>query len=128
MPMANIYDKVPVKVQRKSGFDKSFQNLFTGKVGTIIPILTDELIPNTTVNLKMAITTQLPPLASDTFMRVKQKYAAFFVPSRLLVGGYERWLTNGDVNLASTSQTGSIAFLCFGYCAGKEMCCSRFVS
>ncbi len=103
--MANIYDKVPVKVQRKSGFDKSFQNLFTGKVGTIIPILTDELIPNTTVNLKMAITTQLPPLASDTFMRVKQKYAAFFVPSRLLVGGYERWLTNGDVNLASTSQT-----------------------
>lgn len=96
MPMANIYDKVPIKVQRKSGFDKSFQNLFTGKVGTIIPILTDELIPNTTVNLKMAITTQLPPLASDTFMRVKQKYAAFFVPSRLLVGGYEKWLTGVD--------------------------------
>ena len=74
--MANIYDKVPIKVQKKSGFDKSFQNLFTGKVGTIIPILTDEVIPNTTVNLRMAITTQLPPLASDTFMRVKQKYAA----------------------------------------------------
>lgn len=91
--MANIYDKVPVKVQKKSGFDKSFQNLFTGKVGTIIPILTDELIPNTTVNLRMAITTQLPPLASDTFMRVKQKYAAFFVPTRILVPRYEEWLT-----------------------------------
>lgn len=91
--MANIYDKVPVKVQRKSGFDKSFQNLFTGKVGTIIPILTDELIPNTTVRLRMAITTQLPPLASDTFMRVRQKYAAFFVPTRLLVPRYEEWLT-----------------------------------
>lgn len=96
--MANIYDKVPVKVQRRSGFDKSFQNLFTGKVGTIIPILTDELIPNTTVNLKMAITTQLPPLASDTFMRVKQKYAAFFVPSRILVGGYENWLIKGKMS------------------------------
>lgn len=90
--MANIYDKVPVKVQRKSGFDKSFQNLFTGKVGTIIPILTDELIPNSTVRLRMAITTQLPPLASDTFMRVKQKYAAFFVPTRILVPRYEDWL------------------------------------
>lgn len=89
----NIYDKVPVKVQRKSGFDKSFQNLFTGKVGTIIPILTDELIPNTTVRLRMAITTQLPPLASDTFMRVRQKYAAFFVPTRILVPRYEEWLT-----------------------------------
>ena len=96
--MANIYDKVPVKVQKKSGFDKSFQNLFTGKVGTIIPILTDELIPNTSVNLRMAISTQLPPLASDTFMRVKQKYAAFFVPTRILMAGYERWLTGNDQN------------------------------
>ena len=50
--MANIYDKAVVKVQKKSGFDKSFQNLFTSKVGTITPVLVDELIPNTTVNLK----------------------------------------------------------------------------
>lgn len=90
----NLYDKQTVMVQKKSGFDKSFQNLFTAKVGTIIPILTDELIPNTTVNLKAAITAQLPPLASDTFMRCKLKYAAFFVPSRLLVNRYEEWLTD----------------------------------
>lgn len=88
------YDKVPVKVQKKSGFDKSFQNLFTSKVGTLTPILVDELIPNSTVHLKAAITAALPPLASDTFMRCKLKYAAFFVPSRLLVKGYEKWLTN----------------------------------
>ena len=67
------YDKVPVKVQKKSGFDKSFQNLFTSKVGTITPILVDELIPNSTVHLKAAITAALPPLASDTFMRCKLK-------------------------------------------------------
>lgn len=102
--MANIYDKVPVKVQKKSGFDKSFQNLFTGKVGTIVPILTDELIPNTTVNLRMAITTQLPPLASDTFMRVKQKYAAFFVPTRILVPRYEEWLTGKNVGSSTVTK------------------------
>lgn len=99
--MANIYDKAVVKVQKKSGFDKSFQNLFTSKVGTITPILVDELIPNTTVNLKMAITTQLPPLASDTFMRVKQKYAAFFVPTRILMPGFEQWLC-GTTNTATS--------------------------
>ena len=90
----NLYDKQTVMVQKKSGFDKSFQNLFTAKVGTIVPILTDELIPNTTVNLKAAISAQLPPLASDTFMRCKLKYAAFFVPTRLLVNRYEEWLTD----------------------------------
>ena len=88
------YDKVPVKVQKKSGFDKSFQNFSTPKVGTLTPILVDELIPNSTVHLKAAITAALPPLASDTFMRCKLKYAAFFVPSRLLMKGYEKWLTN----------------------------------
>lgn len=90
--MANIYDKVPVKVQKKSTFDKSHKNLFSSKVGTITPVMCDELIPNSTVNLKIAMTTQLPPLASDTFMNVKQKYAAFFVPTRILVKGYEQWL------------------------------------
>lgn len=96
--MAEIYKKRPVQVQKKSGFDKSFQNLFTSKVGTITPVLVDEVIPNTTINLKAAISACLPPLASDTFMRVKLKYASFFVPTRLLVapGAYERWLTGND--------------------------------
>ena len=96
--MAEIYKKRPVQVQKKSGFDKSFQNLFTSKVGTITPVLVDEVIPNTTINLKAAISACLPPLASDTFMRVKLKYASFFVPTRLLLpaGAYERWLTGND--------------------------------
>lgn len=98
--MAKNYGKVPVKVQKKSGFDKSFQNLFTSKVGTITPILCDELIPNSTVHLRAAINASLPPLASDTFMRCKLKYAAFFVPTRLLVQGYERWLTGSDYTAA----------------------------
>lgn len=92
----NLYDKQTVQVQKKSGFDKSYQNLFTAKVGTIVPIMVDEVIPNTTINLKAAITAQLPPLASDTFMRCKLKYASFFVPSRILMRGYEDWLTGND--------------------------------
>lgn len=92
----NLYEKTVVNVQKRSGFDKSHQNLFTANVGSIIPIMCDELIPNTTVDLKAAISAQLPPLASDTFMRCKLKYASFFVPTRLLVSGYERWLTGSD--------------------------------
>lgn len=92
----NLYEKTVVNVQKRSGFDKSHQNLFTANVGSIIPIMCDELVPNTTVDLKAAISAQLPPLASDTFMRCKLKYASFFVPTRLLVSGYERWLTGSD--------------------------------
>lgn len=92
----NLYDKQTVMVPKKSGFDKSHQNLFTSKVGTITPIMVDEVVPNTTIDLQAAITAQLPPLAADTFMRCKLKYAAFFVPTRLLMKDYESYATNYD--------------------------------
>lgn len=108
---SNLYGKTPVHVQKKSGFDKSFQNLFTSKVGTLTPILVDEVIPNTSINLKAAISAQLPPLASDTFMRCKLKYAAFFVPTRLLMPGYEKWLTNSE-GTTPTLRPPMISFVC----------------
>lgn len=86
--------KVNVKVPHRSGFDKSHKAFLTGKVGTLVPILTDELIPNTKVHLRSVISAQLPPLATDTFMRVNLKVEAFFVPTRLLYGGFEPWLTH----------------------------------
>lgn len=95
-----LFKKVPIKVQKKSGFDLSFQNLLTTKVGTITPVLCEELIPNETVHLKAAIEAQLPPLASDTFMRCDLKYEAFFVPTRIIFPGFEEWLmpsSNGNI-------------------------------
>lgn len=96
-----LFKKVPIKVQKKSGFDLSFQNLLTTKVGTITPVLCEELIPNETVHLKAAIEAQLPPLASDTFMRCDLKYEAFFVPTRIIFPNFEEWLmpnSNGNVS------------------------------
>lgn len=84
---------VPVKVQKRSGFNKSFQNILTSKPGTITPLLCDELIPNTSVNLRAVMQASLPPLAFDTFMRVALKVQAFFVPTRLLVGSAQDFFT-----------------------------------
>lgn len=84
--------KVALNVTNRSGFDKSHRNLFTGKVGTLYPILTEEVLPNSTIHLSEAISAKLPPLASDTFMNVQLKTEAFFVPFRLLYGGFEDWL------------------------------------
>lgn len=92
----NLMKKVPVQVQKKSGFDKSYQNLLTTKVGTLTPLVCEEVIPNTTVNMKVALSAQLPPLATDTFMRCQLKTEAFFVPTRIIMDGYEDWLTGND--------------------------------
>ena len=97
-------NKVQIKVPPLSGFDKSHQNLLTGKVGTLTPLMVDELIPNSKVDLKVALSVSLPPLASDTFMRCNYKVEAFFVPTRLLYGGFSDWLTGQKSYNPNTSQ------------------------
>lgn len=100
--MQNFNDaKIPIKVQKRSGFDKSYFNLLTAKVGTIVPILVDEVIPNTTVNIRQAISLSMPPLASDAYMKVDLRCEAFFVPSRLLYGGFEKWFTDSRDNVVA---------------------------
>lgn len=95
--------RIPIKIRSKSGFDKSFQNIFTSKPGTIVPVLVDELMPKATVHLRAALQASLPPLAFDTFMRCSIQLQAFFVPHRLIVGSYEDFFTGQNrVEGAST--------------------------
>lgn len=89
--MAN--ETVKVKVPNLSGFDKSYKNILTTKVGTITPIVSKYVMPGTKGTLNVAISACLPPLASDTFMRANLKVEAFLCPMRLLYGGFESWLT-----------------------------------
>lgn len=89
MPYAK--NKIRVMVPKRSGFDKSHRNSGTMTVGTLTPILCDELIPGSRFSLKNNIAVQLPPLVSDTYMNLKLKVEAFFVPGRLLCGSFEDW-------------------------------------
>lgn len=113
--MDSSFVKVAVQVPKLSGFDKSHQNLLTSKVGTITPILIDELIPGSKIHLSLALSAQLPPLAADTFMRCQVKCEAFFVPFRLLVGSFESWFTNTAVSfqggLAGVTFTDRLGYL-----------------
>lgn len=87
--MPYVHNKIKVKVQQRSGFDKSFRNSGTIRCGTITPILCDEVIPNSRVSLKLNLASQLPPLVSDTYMNCKLRVEAFFTPSRLLCKSFE---------------------------------------
>lgn len=113
MPYKNNQRYV-VNVPKRSGFDKSHRNSGTGKCGTLIPILCDEVIPGSRVSLKLNIASQMPPLASDTYMNVKLKAEAFFVPSRLLCASFEDFFCDFPrrvyINSDYSSGTSSGAF------------------
>ena len=91
-----IKRKVVREVPHKSGFDKSFRNLLTAPVGTLVPVLVDEVIPGSNVHLKALVSGSMAPLATDTFMNVEYRLEAFFVPYRILYKGFEDWLTQNE--------------------------------
>lgn len=105
MPYAK--NKIKVNVPHRSGFDKSHRNCGTLTCGTLTPILCDELIPGTRVSLRLPIAVQMPPLASDTYMDMKLRAEAFFVPSRLLCASFEDWFCDSGNNEIFAIDAGS---------------------
>ena len=97
MKKSALTNGVSLKVENRSGFDKSRFNALTTGVGTITPIVKQLLIPNSDVNLRLKISAQLPPLATDAFLRSHLKVEAFFTPLRLCYGGFESFFCGKEV-------------------------------
>lgn len=94
MKNSKLFSRVPIDVPNRSGFDMSHTNVGTGKTGTLYPVLVDEILPNDTVSLGCNFQVQLPPMATDFYGRVDYVLEAFFVPMRLLWGGWESFMTH----------------------------------
>ena len=84
-----------VKVENRSGFDKSRFNALTTGVGTITPIAKQLLIPSSG-RLSVKLSAQLPPLATDAYLRTHLKIEAFFVPMRIMYSGFESWYSGKE--------------------------------
>ena len=90
--LSKVFNKVPVKVQKRSGFDLSHENLFTATVGTLIPASVEEVMPGDVVSVGGAMSVELPPLATNFKGRVDARLEAFFVPNRLLWAGWQDFI------------------------------------
>lgn len=95
---SRIFDRVPIDLPNRSGFDLSHENLFTASCGTLIPCLCHPLLPNDTVSLGTNFQVQLPPMVTDFYGKVDAVVEVFFVPNRLLWGGWESFITHPTKN------------------------------
>lgn len=91
---SSIFQRVPVEMPNRSGFDMSHENLGTLTTGTLVPVLVDELLPNDSVSLGSSFQVQLPPMVADFYGRIDFILEAFFVPFRLLWGGWQDFMTH----------------------------------
>lgn len=112
-----IFKKVPVEIPNKSGFDLSHENMFTAKVGELVPCLVNEMLPNDSVTLDVASQIQLPPMATDFYGKVDAKFEAFFVPNRIIYGGWQNFISY----IGSAEDTTGYGLLGRAYMPGAEL-------
>lgn len=117
--LSSVFNSVPVKIMDKSGFDMSHENLFTAKVGTLIPASVEEVMPGDVISVGAALSVQLPPLATDFKGRVDARMEAFFVPNRLLWAGWQDYIcraagfgnsTAGNTNVSGGDNVGTPSY------------------
>lgn len=102
---SSVFSRMPIELPNRSGFDMSHENLGTAPCGTLVPVLVDELLPNDTISLGANFQVQLPPMATDFYGRIDYVLEAFFVPARLLWGGWESFMTHPTANPQYPSNT-----------------------
>lgn len=106
---SNLFNKVPVKIQNRSGFDMSHSRYFTATCGTLTPCLCAEVLPGDDISLGAFASVKLPPFASDFVGRIDAHFEYFFVPNRIVYGGWQRLMThNLDLEPTVTDPTPSI--------------------
>lgn len=83
--MASLFDFKDLKNSpRRSGFDLGNKLCFTEKCGPLTVPYWTEILPGDTVRYGVQHLTRTPPLNTSAFVRIKEYFDWFFVPTRLL--------------------------------------------
>lgn len=91
--MANIMNMVNLKNNvHRSGFDLSRRNCFTAKVGEILPVMCEEVLPGDKWRINLREFMRTAPVQTATFGRLRQYYDFYFVPYNLLWDKWESWI------------------------------------
>lgn len=84
-----IFEKIPVTIPNRSGFDLSHENRGTAKVGILVPVMTREMQGHDSLSVNLGSQIQFAPFATDFYGRIKVYFEAFFVPYRIIDGHYK---------------------------------------
>lgn len=94
----------------RNSFDLSHRNLFTAKVGELLPCAVFELNPGDTISLDSSYFTRTAPLESAAFTRLRENVQFFFVPYQLLW----KYFNSQVLNMTHTAAGGDVSRVASG--------------
>lgn len=94
----------------RNSFDLSHRNLFTAKVGELLPCFVQEVNPGDSIKLDSSYFTRTAPLQTAAFTRLRENVQYFFVPYQCLWKYFESQVKNmtknangGDISMIANS-------------------------
>lgn len=82
----------------RNSFDLSHRNMFTAKVGELLPCFVQELNPGDSVKVDCSYFTRTAPLQSNAFTRLRENVQFFFVPYSALWKYFDSQVLNMTKN------------------------------
>lgn len=101
----------------KNSFDLSHRNLFTAKVGELIPCSVFELNPGDTIDLDTSYFTRTAPLDSAAYTRLRENVQFFFVPYSQLW----KYFDSQVMNMTSTPNGADISRVATGLTSNSKI-------
>lgn len=101
----------------RNSFDLSHRNLFTAKVGELIPCSVFELNPGDSINLDTSYFTRTAPLDSAAYTRLRENVQFFFVPYSQLW----KYFDSQVMNMTSTSNGADISRVATGLTSNSKI-------
>lgn len=108
--MANIMNLTKLRNNvSRNGFDLSRKNLFTAKVGEMLPVACLECIPGDDMTIDMAWFTRTQPVNTAAYTRLREYYDWYFVPTNLLWNKFNTFFSQmTDNNQKATGINGNV--------------------
>lgn len=97
------FDVVQLPKPQRSVFDLSHENKLTFKIGDLVPILCEEVVPGDKFNISTESLIRAMPLVGPTMHRCNVDIQFFFVPNRIVNAYWEDFITGGYNGNASNS-------------------------
>lgn len=94
----------------RNSFDLSHRNLFTAKVGELLPCAVFEMNPGDTISLDSSYFTRTAPLDTAAFTRLRENVQFFFVPYSVLW----KYFNSQVMNMTQTAAGGDVSRVASG--------------
>ena len=93
--MANIFNSVQLQRPKSSTFSLNHDRKFSMRMGALVPILCQEIVPGDRWNLSSQQMIRFAPMVAPVMHEVNVTTHYFFVPTRLCWSNWEKFITGG---------------------------------